>query len=45
MRRLLWRVVLAVPQTAHHLVAWSPWRRGHQASAQYAHDKRRGAMV
>ena len=44
-RRLLWRVVLAVQQTAHHIVAWSHWRRRHQASAKHDHDKRRGAEV
>ena len=33
-RRLLWRVVLAVQQTAHHILAWSHWRRRHQASAK-----------
>jgi hypothetical protein len=43
-RRLLWRVVLAVQQTAHHILAWSYWRRGHQAIAKYYHDKRRGAL-
>ena len=42
MRRLLWRMVLAVPQTAHHVLAWSHWRRKHQASATYYHDQRRG---
>ena len=45
LRRLLWRVGLAVQQTAHHILAWSHWRRGHQASAQYDHYKRRGAVV
>ena len=44
-RRLLWRVVLAVQQTAHHILAWSHWRRRHQASAKHYHYKRRGAAV
>ena len=44
-RRLLWRVVLAVQQTAHHILAWSHWRRRHQMVAQYYHYKRRGALL
>jgi transposase-like protein len=44
-RRLLWRLVLAVQQTAQHVVAWSHWRRWHQRLAQYDHDKRRGALA
>jgi hypothetical protein len=44
-RRLLWRVGLARPQTAHQILAWSHWRRRHQASAKHDHDKRRGAEV
>jgi hypothetical protein len=38
-------MVLAVQQTAHHILAWSHWRRRHQASAKHDHDKRRGAEV
>ena len=30
---------------AHHLLAWSPWRRRHQTIAPYDHDKRREALV
>jgi hypothetical protein len=44
-RRLLWRLVLAVQQTARHILAWSQWRRRHQTSAQYYHYKRRGALA
>jgi hypothetical protein len=44
-RRLLWRIVLEVQQIAHYILAWSHWRRGHQASAQYYHYKCRGAVV
>jgi hypothetical protein len=34
-----------MPQTAHHILAWSHWRRGYQAIATHDHDKRRGAEV
>ena len=44
-RRLLWRVGLAMPQTAHQILAWSHGRRRHQASAKHDHDKRHGAEV
>jgi hypothetical protein len=44
-RRLLWRMVLAVQQTAQHLLTWSRWRRWHQNLARYYHDKRRGALA
>jgi hypothetical protein len=40
--RLWWRVVLVVQQAAHHMLAWSRWRRWHQSLAKYYHDKRRG---
>jgi hypothetical protein len=43
MRWLLWRVVLAVQQTAHDILAWSHWRRRHQARAKHDHDTRRDA--
>jgi hypothetical protein len=43
--RLLWRMVLAVQQTTHHIVLWSQWRRRHQALAKYYHDTRRGALT
>jgi hypothetical protein len=45
LRRLLWRLVLAVPQTVRHILAWSQWRRQHQTTAQYYHYKRREARV
>jgi hypothetical protein len=38
-------LLLAVPQTAHHILAWSRWRREYQAIAKYYHYKRRGAVV
>jgi SRSO17 transposase len=44
LRRLLWRLVLAVKQTAQQILAWSCWRRWHQGLAQYYHYKRRGAL-
>ena len=44
-RRLLWRLVLAVQQTAHHILAWSHWRRRHQTVAQSFHYTRRGALA
>jgi hypothetical protein len=45
LRRLLWRLVLAVPQTVRHILAWSQWRRRHQRVAQYDHYKRRELLV
>jgi hypothetical protein len=45
LRRLLWRLVLAVQQTAQQILAWSCWRRWHQRLAQYYHYKRRGALA
>ena len=45
LRRLVWRLVLAVPQTARHILAWSQWRRRHQTIAQDYHYKRREALV
>jgi hypothetical protein len=45
MRRLLWRLVLAVEQTAHPILAWSRWRRWPQQLAHDYHDKQRGALL
>ncbi|MDQ3831066.1 MAG: hypothetical protein M3361_17565 [Candidatus Tectomicrobia bacterium] len=45
LRRLLWRLVLAVPQTARHLLAWSQWRQRHQAVAKYYHYQRRQLLA
>jgi hypothetical protein len=42
MRRLLWRLVLAVQQTAQQILAWSCW---HQTLAKYYHYKRRGTAI
>lgn len=40
-RRLLWRLVWAVVPCAGFVLAWSRWRRRHQATAQFWHYKRR----
>jgi hypothetical protein len=45
LRRLLWRLVLAVPHTVRHILAWSQWRQHHQRIAQYYHYKRRAVRV
>ncbi len=44
-RHLLWQLVLALGQTAEEILAWSRWRRRHQAVAKYYHYKRRGALA
>ena len=43
-RRLLWRIALAVQQTVTQILAWSRWRRWHQQLAKYYHYKQRGAL-
>jgi hypothetical protein len=43
-RHLLWKVVYEVRQSVAEVVAWSRWRRRHQAVAKYYHYKRRGAL-
>ncbi len=40
-RRVWWRLVLAVQQSAVQVLAWSCWRRRHQAMAQLYHYRRR----
>jgi hypothetical protein len=45
LRRLLWRLVLAVPHPARHILAWSQWRQHHQRIAQEYHDQRRAVLV
>ena len=44
-RRWLWRLVLAVQQPAYRILAWSHWRRRHQAIDKYYHYRRRGWVV
>ena len=43
-RRLLWRLVLARAPDAERALAWSEWRRRHQARAKRCHYKRRGIV-
>jgi hypothetical protein len=45
MRRLLWRLLLAVQQTAQPILAWSHWRRGHQRLAKHYHYQKRGLAL
>ena len=42
-RRLLWKLVWQAPLQAERVLAWSRWRRRHQARAKRAHIKRRAA--
>jgi hypothetical protein len=42
-RRLLWRLIWAWRPAAGFVLAWSAWRRAHQAGAKLSHYKRRGA--
>jgi hypothetical protein len=44
-RRLLWKVVFVVTQPVAAVLAWSRWRRRHQAVAKFYHYKRRGALA
>ena len=43
-RKLLWKLVFAVGQSTEAVLAWSRWRRQHQAVAKFYHYKRRGAL-
>ena len=40
-RRLLTRLIWHVPPTPAHTLAWSYWRRRHQARARRCHYQRR----
>src|SRR5205807_10606794 len=40
-RRLFWRLVLALAPRVERILAWSRWRRVHQGIAKYWHYKRR----
>jgi hypothetical protein len=40
-RRLLYHLVWKVLQPAEHILAWSVWRRRHQARAQACHYRQR----
>jgi len=40
-RRLIWRLVWQEPMQLGKVLAWSRWRRRHQARAKRSHWKRR----
>jgi hypothetical protein len=40
-RRLLWQCALQQEPSLLHVLAWSYWRRKHQANAKYYHYQRR----
>lgn len=44
-QRLLWKLVWQVPLQGERVLAWSQWRRRHQARAKRAHIKRRAARL
>lgn len=44
-RRLLWGVVWRAFPSVEHVLAWSVWRRHHQAVAQRCHYQRRGVIL
>ena len=41
----MWKLVFMIEQTAAMVLAWSHWRRRHQAVATFYHYKRRGALA
>jgi len=44
-RRLLYRLVWVVSPSVGHVLAWSRWRRRHQARAKRFHYRRRLARL
>jgi hypothetical protein len=44
-RHLLSRLVFRLRSSLEHVLAWSHWRRHHQAAAKFYHYKRRGALL
>ncbi len=44
-RRLLWRLVWPLPPPPEFVLAWSRWRRRHQAQARRCHYQRRLAQL
>jgi hypothetical protein len=44
-RRLLWGVVWRAFPTVEQVLAWSAWRRHHQAVAKRCHSKRRRVIL
>jgi len=44
-RRLLWKLMFKVEESVEQVLAWSRWRRRHQAVAKFYHYKRRGVLA
>ncbi len=44
-RRLLWRLVWSAVPPPDFVLAWSRWRRRHQAQARRSHYRRRLAQL
>jgi hypothetical protein len=44
-RRRLWGVVWRAFPSVEQVLAWSAWRRHHQAVAKRCHDRRRGVIL
>ncbi len=44
-RRLLWRLIWSAMPPPEAVLAWSRWRRRHQAQARRCHYKRRLAQL
>lgn len=44
-RRLLWGVVWRAFPSVEQVLAWSVWRRHHQAVAKRCHSQRRGVIL
>jgi hypothetical protein len=44
-RRLLWGVVWRAFPSVEQVLAWSVWRRHHQAVAKRCHYRRRGVIL
>jgi hypothetical protein len=44
-RRRLWGVVWRAFPPVEQVLAWSAWRRHHQAVAKRCHDQRRGIIL
>lgn len=44
-RHLLSHTIFAFRRSLAHVLAWSTWRRHHQAVAKFYHYKRRGAFL
>lgn len=44
-RRLLSRLIWTIAHSIDHILAWSRWRRRHQARARRCHYRRRQALL